>query len=341
VWLHEYLDDFPGKQDVLRYALCATAPENKDNDFTWKDFQARNNSELVAILGNFVNRTLVLTEKYFEGKVPQPGEMSEDDKACIEELTYEADKIKELILGYKLREALFELMNLARTGNKYLADQEPWKLYATNPDRVATVLYVSLQITATLALLMEPFIPNTAAKLLAMLDIKKLSWNDFYGKLILDKGHQMKKASLLFEKIEDDAVTKQIQKLEQTKQSNLETTPSSAVATLKAATTFDDFQKMDIRVGTILTAERVPKTDKLLKLTIDTGIDQRTVVSGIAKYYEPEKIIGQKVTVLVNLEPRKIKGIESQGMILMAENSDGELSFLAPTKEFDNGSTIS
>ncbi len=341
VWLNEYLEDFPGKQDVLRYALCATAPENKDNDFTWKDFQARNNNELVAILGNFVNRTLVLTEKYFEGKVPAPGAFNEIDNAALDELKNSADKIKAFIQEFKLRDALFELMNLARTGNKYLADQEPWKLHATNPGRVATILFVSLQITATLALLMEPFIPSSSEKLLAMLGIKKLSWKNFYGKQVLQSGHQLNKSSLLFEKIEDEAVQKQVAKLEQSKLANIAATPPADAAPAKAPTSFDDFQKMDIRIGTILTAERVPKTDKLLKLTIDTGIDQRTVVSGIAKYYEPEKIIGQKVTILVNLEPRKIKGIESQGMILMAENGDGELSFLAPTKDFDNGSTVS
>jgi methionyl-tRNA synthetase len=338
VWLNEYLEDFPGKQDVLRYALCATAPENKDNDFTWKDFQARNNNELVAILGNFVNRTLVLTEKYFGSKVPQPGELNETDRECINELKNSADRIKEFILNYKLRDALFELMNLARTGNKYLAEQEPWKLHATNPERVATILYVSLQITATLAHLMEPFIPASSEKLLAMLNIKRLSWKDFYGKQILSKGHQLNKPTLLFDKIEDEAVAKQVEKLAQSKLANA---PAPTAPAAKPTTTFDDFQKMDIRVGTILTAERVPKTDKLLKLTIDTGIDQRTVVSGIAKFYEPEKIVGQKVTILVNLEPRRIKGIESQGMILMAENGDGELAFLAPTKDFNNGSEIS
>jgi methionyl-tRNA synthetase len=343
VWLHEYLLDLPGKQDVLRYALCSTAPENKDNDFTWKDFQARNNNELVAILGNFVNRTLVLTEKYFEGKVPKKDTLKKEDEICLEEIKNSSDNIRALILNYKLRDALFELMNLARSGNKYLADQEPWKLYSTDPSRVGTVLYVSLQITSALAYLMEPFLPDTSSKLLKMLNLSAKKWNEFYGKSILSEGHPLNKSSLMFEKIEDEIIEKQLKKLEETKNANVVTTTETAsisIAPSKPPTSFDDFQKMDIRVGTILTAERVPKTDKLLKLTIDTGIDQRTVVSGIAKFYDPEKIIGQRVTILVNLEPRKIKGIESQGMILMAENVDGSLTFVVPAGEIENGSTI-
>ncbi|MBL0064445.1 MAG: methionine--tRNA ligase [Bacteroidetes bacterium] len=338
VWLHEYLQEFPGKQDVLRYTLTATAPETKDNDFTWKDFQARNNSELVAILGNFVNRTLVLTQKYYSGKVPAHSELREDDKACIQAMKDIPEKIKENILGYRFREALFELMNLARTGNKYLADNEPWKLQATDPKRVETVLYISLEITAYLAQLMEPFLPFTSAKLLAMLNLKKQAWKDFLGKQLLSAGHQLNEPALLFEKIEDPAMEQQLQKLANSKAENLKANP--VVNPAKASTSFDDFQKMDIRVGTILSAERVPKTDKLLKLTIDTGIDQRTVVSGIANYYAPENIIGQQVTILVNLEPRKIKGIESQGMILMAENSQGELAFVAPVKGMENGGSV-
>lgn len=338
VWLHEYLQEFPGKQDVLRYTLTATAPETKDNDFTWKDFQARNNSELVAILGNFVNRTLVLTQKYYSGKVPTHGDLRDDDKACIQAMKDIPEKIKENILAYRFREALFELMNLARTGNKYLADNEPWKLQATDPKRVETVLYISLEITAYLAQLMEPFLPFTSAKLLAMLNLKKQAWKDFLGKQLLSAGHQLNEPALLFEKIEDLAMEQQLQKLANSKAENLKANP--VVSPAKAATSFDDFQKMDIRVGTILSAERVPKTDKLLKLTIDTGIDQRTVVSGIANYYAPENIIGQQVTILVNLEPRKIKGIESQGMILMAENSQGELAFVAPVKGMENGGSV-
>ncbi|MBL0258679.1 MAG: methionine--tRNA ligase [Bacteroidetes bacterium] len=338
VWLHEYLEEFPGKQDVLRYTLTATAPETKDNDFTWKDFQARNNSELVAILGNFVNRTLVLTQKYYGGKVPAHHDLQDDDKACIQAMKSIPEKISENILNFRFRDALFELMNLARIGNKYLAENEPWKIQATNPERVETVLYISLEITAYLAQLMEPFLPFTSATLLKMLDLEPKKWKDFLGKQILRPGHQLREPSLLFEKIEDAVIDVQLQKLETSKAmnqlSNATVTPS------KPSTSFDDFQKMDLRVGTIVSAERVPKTDKLLKLTIDTGIDTRTVVSGIAADYSPENIIGQQVTILVNLEPRKIKGIESQGMILMAENAAGELAFVAPVKNMDNGGTI-
>ena len=342
VWLNEYLDEFPQKQDVLRYVLCATAPENKDNDFTWKDFQARNNSELVAILGNFINRTLVLTQKFYYGKVPQHGEPNEADKAVIKEMKETPKRIGELIEKYRFRDALFELMNLARTGNKYLADNEPWKTIKTDKQRTATVMYISLEITACLAYLMEPFIPFSSQKILKMLNLEKKKWSEVLGKQILKPGHQLGEPALLFDKIEDDIIEKQIQKLKATK---MESTAASAnadkqEASFKASTTFDDFSKMDIRVGTILEAKRVPKTDKLLKLLVDTGLDKRTVVSGIANYYEPEKIIGQQVSILVNLEPRKIKGIESQGMILMAENANGELAFVAPTKQIDNGGTV-
>ncbi len=337
VWLHEYLDDFPGKQDVLRYVLCSTAPENKDNDFTWKDFQARNNNELVAILGNFVNRTLVLTEKYYSGQVPVPGKLTNDDDACIKEIKEAPVRIRDLVLNYRLREALFELMSLARTGNKYLAEQEPWKVFPSDPLRVNTILYISLEITAMLAYIMEPFLPDTSKKLLSMMNLEQGKWEDFHGHRILKEGHQLGNSSLLFEKIDDDSIEKQIKKLMDSKEANAMAATS---APSKAATTFDDFQKMDIRVGTIVAAERIPKTDKLLKLTIDTGIDQRTVVSGIATFYEPENIIGQQVSILLNLEPRKIKGIESQGMILMAENEKGELAFISPTKVMENGGTI-
>ena len=337
VWLHEYLEEFSGKQDVLRYVLCSTAPENKDNDFTWKDFQARNNNELVAILGNFVNRTLVLTEKYYEGKVPSPGKPNKDDDACIKEIKEAPVRIREMVLNYRLREALFELMNLARTGNKYLAEQEPWKIYPNDPERVKTILYVSLEITATLAYILEPFLPDSSKKLLSMLNLEPAKWENFHGHRILKEGHTLGKASLLFEKIEDEIIERQIKKLMDSKEANA---PAVTVIPSKPSTTFDDFQKMDIRVGTIIAAERVPKTDKLLKLTIDTGIDQRTVVSGIATCYEPDNIIGQQVSILLNLEPRKIKGIESQGMILMAENSKGELSFVSPTLPMENGGII-
>jgi len=338
VWLHEYLEEFPDKQDVLRYTLCATAPENKDNDFTWKDFQARNNNELVAILGNFVNRTLVLTQKYFEGKVPKQGELSKEDEQCLELIKTTPKRIEENILKFRFRDALFELMNLARVGNKYLADQEPWKLHASNPERVATILNISLEITASLAYFMEPFLPFTSAKLLSMLNLKEQSWIKIIGQRIFKSGHALNEASLLFEKIEDTDIQKQMDKLEASKAEN--EAAGSGPAPSKEVTSFDDFQKMDIRVGTILSAERVPKTDKLLKLIIDTGIDKRTVVSGIAGDYKPEDIVGQQVSILLNLAPRKIKGIESQGMILMAENAKGELSFVAPTKPMDNGGTI-
>ena len=338
VWLHEYLEEFPDKQDVLRYTLCATAPENKDNDFTWKDFQARNNNELVAILGNFVNRTLVLTQKYFEGKVPKQGELSKEDEQCLELIKTTPKRIEENILKFRFRDALFELMNLARVGNKYLADQEPWKLHASNPERVATILNISLEITASLAYFMEPFLPFTSAKLLSMLNLKEQSWIKIIGQRIFKSGHALNEASLLFEKIEDTEIQKQMDKLEASKAEN--EAAGSGPAPSKEVTSFDDFQKMDIRVGTILSAERVPKTDKLLKLIIDTGIDKRTVVSGIAGDYKPEDIVGQQVSILLNLAPRKIKGIESQGMILMAENAKGELSFVAPTKPMDNGGTI-
>ncbi|MBP7727840.1 MAG: methionine--tRNA ligase [Bacteroidia bacterium] len=342
VWLHEYLQDFPGKQDVLRYALCATAPETKDNDFTWKDFQARNNSELVAILGNFVNRTLVLTAKYYNGKVPAAHALSDEDRACLEAIQAAPGKLGDLIRRYKFREALFELMNLARLGNKYLADNEPWKKQATDPQRVETILHVSLRITAALARLMEPFLPFTSEKLHGMLNLVHAKWTAAWDETLLPVGHQLGEAGLLFEKIEDPAIETQVTRLQASKAANEAANAAApAVSPQKAPTSFDDFQKMDIRIGTILAAERVPKTEKLLKLTVDTGIDQRTVVSGIAAHYDPEKIVGQQVTILVNLEPRKIKGIESQGMILMAENAKGELAFLQPTKAVENGGTIS
>ena len=341
VWLHEYLLEFNDKQDVLRYTLCANAPETKDNDFTWKDFQAKNNNELVAILGNFVNRTLVLTHKYYEGKVPEASEYTKNDVILLEEISKYPGKIAASIEQYRFREALGELMNLARLGNKYLADNEPWNLIKTDAKRVQTIMNLSLQISANLTVLMEPFLPFTSKKLSAMLNLNpSLRWNDATRTDLLLKGHQINTAALLFDKVEDETITLQIQKLEESKKQN-ELNNVSAVEPVKPETSFDDCSKMDIRVGTILEAERVPKTDKLLKLLIDTGIDQRTVVSGIAGYYKPEEIIGQQVSILVNLAPRKIKGIESQGMILMAENNKGELSFVAPTKkDTNNGSNI-
>jgi len=341
VWLHEYLLEFKDKQDVLRYTLCANAPETKDNDFTWKDFQAKNNNELVAILGNFVNRTLVLTHKYYEGKVPDAAEYTKADVLLLEEISKYPAKIAASIEQYRFREALGELMNLARLGNKYLADNEPWNLIKTDAKRVQTIMNISLQISANLAVLMEPFLPFTAKKLSTMLNLNEgLKWNDATRTNILLTGHQIGTASLLFEKVEDETIAAQVQKLEDSKKQNA-LDNVAAVEPAKAETSFDDFSKMDIRIGTILEAERVPKTDKLLKLLIDTGIDERTVVSGIAGSYKPEEIIGQQVCILVNLAPRKIKGIESQGMILMAENNKGELSFVAPTRPgMNNGGAV-
>ena len=341
VWLHEYLIEFKDKQDVLRYTLCANAPESKDNDFTWKDFQAKNNNELVAILGNFVNRTLVLTHKYYEGKVPVALEYNKSDLLLLEEITKFPAKIAASIEQYRFREALGELMNLARLGNKYLADNEPWTLIKTDEKRVQTIMNLSLQISANLTVLMEPFLPFTAKKLSNMLNLNAgLKWNDATRTDLLLAGHQINTAALLFDKIEDETITAQVQKLADSKKMN-EESKESAIEPSKAETSFDDFSKMDIRIGTILEAERVPKTDKLLKLLIDTGIDKRTVVSGIAGSYKAEEIIGQQVCILVNLAPRKIKGIESQGMILMAENIKGELSFVAPTKaEMNNGGAV-
>lgn len=339
VWLHEYLKDFPGKQDVLKYVLCANAPETKDNDFTWKDFQTRNNSELVAIFGNFVNRTIVLTHKYFEGKVPQRGELNELDIQTIEQIKQFPEKIGRSIEQYRFREALNELMNLARLGNKYLTENEPWKTIKTDAERTATVLNISLQICANLAILSEPFLPFTAEKLRGMLNQDKAFWYEAGNSELLEEGKQINPAQLLFEQIDDKQIEAQLEKLQQTKKAN--ELASATVESQKANIEYDDFAKMDIRVGTILAAEKVAKTKKLLKLTIDTGIDQRTIVSGIAEYYSPEEIIGKQVSVLVNLAPKALKGIESQGMILMAENLDGSLSFISPEKPIRNGGTIS
>lgn len=337
VWLHEYLQEFPGKQDVLRYVLTANAPETKDNDFTWKDFQARNNNELLAIFGNFVNRTLVLTEKYFDGKVPPIDQLDEASEQALKEMALYPEKISSSIEKYRFREALSELMNLARLGNKYLTDQEPWKKIKTDEAAVRNILNVSLQIVANLSILAEPFLPFSSDKLQKMLNISDLNWKDAGRTDLLKTGHQINKAALLFERIEDKEIEAQIQKLLNTKMENESTSPAKPS---KAEITFDDFVKTDIRTGTILEAEKVPKTKKLLKLKIDTGIDKRTVVSGIAEYYEPENIIGKKVCILVNLAPRQLKGIMSQGMILMAEDKDGKLVFVSPTDEVSNGSEV-
>jgi methionyl-tRNA synthetase len=339
VWLHEFLDELPGKEDVLRYVLTANAPETKDNDFTWKDFQARNNNELLAVFGNFVNRTLVLTHKYFEGKVPALDHLTDADKAVLAEMQHFPEKISHSIELYRFREALSELMNLARLGNRYLTENEPWKIFKTDPDRVKTILAVSLEIVARLTVLSEPFLPFTAEKLRKMMRMGSFGWDDAASPALLVTGHQLGEAILLFEKVEDSMIELQIQKLLDTRKAN-EAEEEKAVKPQKAVIQFDDFTKMDLRVGTILEAEVVPKTKKLLKLLIDTGIDKRTVVSGIAEYYQPENIIGQQVVMLVNLEARKIRGIESQGMIMMAENAEGKLCFVAPSKGFMNGAEV-
>ena len=338
VWLHEYLEDMPGKEDVLRYVLCANAPETKDNDFTWKDYQARNNNELVAVLGNFVNRALVLTQKYYNGVVPACGELTEYDQQTIAELSGIKASLEHNIENYRFREALKDAMNFARIGNKYLADSEPWKLIKTDTERVKTILNIALQITASIATAIEPFMPFSAAKILNMLAVEKFGWDTLGSMELIAAGHTIGTPALLFEKIEDDVIQRQLDKLEATKAAN-------AAAEVKAepqkeACTFDDFQKMDIRVSTILAAEKVAKTKKLLKLTVDTGIDQRTIVSGIAEHFTPEELIGQQVLVLVNLQPRELKGILSQGMILMAEDATGALRLVQPSMAVKAGSMV-
>lgn len=338
VWLHEYLEDMPGKEDVLRYVLCANAPETKDNDFTWKDYQARNNNELVAVLGNFVNRALVLTQKYYGGVVPACGEKTEYDNQTIAELSTIKASLENNIENYRFREALKDAMNFARIGNKYLADSEPWKLIKTDTERVKTILYIALQITANIATAIEPFMPFSAAKILLMLAVEKFGWDSLGSMELVAEGHTIGTPSLLFEKIEDETIQRQLDKLEATKAAN-------AAAEVKAAPqkevcTFDDFQKMDIRVSTILAAEKVAKTKKLLKLTVDTGIDQRTIVSGIAEHFTPEELVGQQVLVLVNLQPRELKGILSQGMILMAEDATGKLRLVQPSEAVKAGSMV-
>ena len=341
VWLHEYLVDFPNQQDVLRYALTSNAPETKDNDFTWKDFQARNNNELVAIFGNFINRVVVLTNKFYNGIVPNPTEFLEVDIAALTELKAYPAVISSSVERYRFREALGELMNVARLGNKYLADEEPWKVIKDNPERVQTQMYVALQIAAALSSLCEPFLPFTAVKLSRILKIEnKIDWKTVSqtSELILE-GHQIGEAELLFAKIEDEEIQKQIDKLEATKVANK---ADNKMAELQKETIqYDDFAKMDIRVGTILEAEKMPKANKLLILKIDTGIDVRTIVSGIAESFSPEEIIGKRVTVLVNLAPRNLRGVDSEGMILMTTNSEGKLVFVHPDADgVANGETI-
>ena len=340
VWLHEYLDEFPGKEDVLRYVLCANAPETKDNDFTWKDFQARNNSELVAVLGNFVNRALVLTKKYYDGVIPERGELTEYDEATIEELQKIKASLERNIEHYHFREALKDAMAYSRIGNKYLADTEPWKVVKTDPERVKTILNIALQITANTAIAIEPFMPFSAEKMLKMLAVDKFGWEQLGSMELLAAGHTIGEAELLFEKIEDDVIQAQLDKLEASRKAKLAAEAAQNVTEQKAEVTFDDFQKMDIRVSTILDAEKVAKTKKLLKLTIDTGIDKRTIVSGIAEYYTPEQLVGRQVLVLANLAPREIKGIESRGMILMAEDALGRLVLVQPEDKTMSGAMI-
>ena len=339
VWLHEYLEEFPNKQDVLRYALSANMPESKDNDFTWKDFQTKNNSELVAIYGNFVNRAVVLTHKFFEGKVPVQGELTDYDKETIAALAEFPKKIGDSIDNYRFREGLANMMDLARLGNKYLAETEPWKVIKENPARVETIMNIALQIAANLAILSEPFLPFTAEKLRNQLGLNETTWNETGGANLLPVGTLIGESSLLFEKIEDDVIEKQVKKLQESKRMNeLE---NAKVPALKENIQFDDFAKLDIRIGTILEAEKLPKSDKLLKFLIDDGFEKRVILSGIAKHYSPEDMIGKQVTFIANLAPRKMMGIESNGMILMAEDRDGSLALLQPNKQVWNGGTVS
>jgi methionyl-tRNA synthetase len=340
VWLHEYLEEFPNQQDVLRYALTSNAPETKDNDFTWKDFQARNNNELVAIYGNFINRVVVLTNKYYNGIVPQPNELSEVDEAVLTELKAYPAVISSSLERYRFREALGEMMNVARLGNKYLADEEPWKMIKTDEERTKTQMYVALQIAGALSILCEPFLPFTANKLTRILKTEgSINWNSVIETSdLIPTGHQIGEAELLFSKIEDEEIQKQIDKLEATKTANI--AENKKAEPQKDLIQFEDFAKMDIRVGTILEAEKMPKANKLLVLKVDTGIDVRTIVSGIAESFKPEDIIGKRVSVLVNLAPRALRGVESQGMILMTSNAEGKLVFINPDADAPNGETV-
>jgi methionyl-tRNA synthetase len=341
VWLHEYLEEFPNQQDVLRYTLTANAPESKDNDFTWKDFQAKNNNELVAIFGNFINRVVVLTNKYYNGIVPAPNDFTEIDEDVLAAVKEFPNIIGKSIERYRFREASQELMNLARLGNKYLADEEPWKVIKLDEERVKTIMFIALQISSALAILSEPFLPFTSTKLKNILNVdKKLSWkNVTETAILLPAGHQINKAELLFSKIEDKAIEAQVEKLQATKIANEQ--ENKVIEPQKETIDFEDFTKLDIRIGTILEAEKVVKTKKLLKLKVDVGIDTRTIVSGIAESFSPEDIIGQQVSVLVNLAPRKIRGVESQGMILMTDTPDGKLAFVEPEKAVKNGQEVS
>lgn len=348
IWLNEYLVDFPGKQDVLRYVLTANAPETKDNDFTWKDFQARNNNELVAIYGNFVNRALVLTNKYFGGKVPAKGELTADDQAVIDEFNETKKTLESLLDAFRFRDAQKEAMNLARIGNKYLADTEPWKLIKTDEARVATILNLSLQITANLAVAFGPFLPHSTEKLLGMLNLDKsvLEWKNLGRLDLLADGADLNKPELLFEKIEDEPINKQLQRLEDIKKANAEADAKKEAENFKAqpqkaTIQYDDFEKLDLRVGTILECNKVPKADKLLQFKIDDGMGGRTIVSGIAQWYKPEELVGTQVIFVANLAPRKLKGIESQGMLLTSQDADGRINLLRPEVKVKSGVKIS
>jgi len=342
VWAHEYLQDFPGKEDVLRYVLTANAPETKDNDFSWKDFQQRNNSELVAIFGNFVNRAMVLTHKYFGGKVPPCGPLEDIDKEVLTQIPLLKASMEKNIEGFKFREALKDAMGIARIGNKYISDTEPWKVAKTDLDRTATILNISLQICADLAIAFEPFTPFAAARLRKMLG-SGLDWEVLGRPQVLPAGHQLGEPELLFAKIEDEAIQKQLDRLDRIRAEREAAARAEAakqVAPQKEECTFEEFEKMDIRTATVLEAERVPKTDKLLKLTIDTGIDRRVIVSGIAEYYTPEAMVGKQICILANLKPRTIRGIESHGMILMAKQGDGSMRFITPQEAVSNGAMV-
>ena len=343
VWAHEYVQDFPGKEDVLRYVLTANAPETKDNDFSWKEFQTRNNSELVAIFGNFVNRAVVLTHKYFEGRVPAAGELTDVDRETLAEIPALRESLEKNIENYRFREALKDAMQIARVGNKYISDSEPWKLAKTDLARTGTILNVCLQLCADLAIAFEPFTPFACERLRKMLNVDKLDWTLLGAESILAEGHQLGEAELLFAKIEDDVIQKQLDRLaaiRAEKEAEAKAELAKQVTPQKEECTFEDFEKMDIRTATVLEAERVPKTDKLLKLTIDTGIDKRVIVSGIAEYYSPEDMLGKQICILANLKPRVIKGIESKGMILMAKQNDGTMRFITPQETVTNGAEI-
>lgn len=338
VWAHEYVEDFPNQQDVLRYALLSSAPETKDNNFTWKDFQTKNNSELVGIFGNFINRVAVLTQKYYEGEVPAPNEFQQIDKDLYHEIQQIPAKVGKSLDEFRFRDALAEMMNLARLGNKYLADEEPWKVIKDNPERVKTQMYCALQVAGALAYLCEPFLPFTSEKMMRGFNLGEKKWGEVLATPPLEAGHKISEMPLLFSKIEDETIDAQIQKLENTKQSNKKTNPNANP--MKNEITFDDFTKIDLRTATILEAEKVEKADKLLKLKVDTGVDVRTVVSGIAESFTPEEVVGKQVMILLNLAPRKIRGIESQGMLLLTTKPDGKLSFVTPDETVENGVEI-